>query len=80
MHTFNPSTWEAEAGGFPSSRTAKTTQRNPVSWGKKKRLALYASLLGNFPDCPSPLWVVAFLERGSFSIRKQVEQATRSKP
>jgi hypothetical protein len=30
-HAFNPSTWEAEAGGFLSSRTAKATQRNPVS-------------------------------------------------
>jgi hypothetical protein len=30
-HDFNPSTWEAEAGGFLSSRTAKGTQRNPVS-------------------------------------------------
>jgi hypothetical protein len=38
-HTFNPSTWEAEAGRSlsetslvhtASSRTAKTTQRNPV--------------------------------------------------
>ena len=38
-HTFNPSTWEAEAGGFEfktslvyrvSSWTARTTQRNPV--------------------------------------------------
>ena len=38
---FNPSTWEAEAGGFlefqaslvyrVSSRTARATQRNPVS-------------------------------------------------
>jgi hypothetical protein len=38
MHTFNPSTWEAEAGAFLSSRpawstewTARATQRNPVS-------------------------------------------------
>jgi hypothetical protein len=40
-HAFNPSTWEAEAGGFlsyeaslvyrVSSRTARATQRNPVS-------------------------------------------------
>jgi hypothetical protein len=29
-HAFNPSTREAEAGGFLSSRTARTTQRNPV--------------------------------------------------
>jgi hypothetical protein len=37
-HTFNPSTGEAEAGGFEtslvykvSSRTARAIQRNPVS-------------------------------------------------
>jgi hypothetical protein len=30
-HAFNPSTWEAEAGGFLSLRTARATQRNPVS-------------------------------------------------
>jgi hypothetical protein len=30
-HAFNPSTWEAEAGRFLSSRTARVTQRNPVS-------------------------------------------------
>ena len=30
-HAFDPSTWEAEAGGFLSSRTARATQRNPVS-------------------------------------------------
>jgi hypothetical protein len=44
VHTFNPSTWEAEAGRFlslrpawsrkVSSRTAKAIQRNPV-WKKK---------------------------------------------
>ena len=45
-HIFNPSTWEAEAGRFlssrpawstVSSRTARATQRNPVSGGKKRR-------------------------------------------
>jgi hypothetical protein len=36
-HTFNPSTWEAEAGGFLSLRTARATQRNPVSKKKKKK-------------------------------------------
>ena len=44
-HAFIPSTWEAEAGGFlssrpawstkVSSRTAKAIQRNPVSKNKK---------------------------------------------
>jgi hypothetical protein len=31
VHAFNSSTWEAEAGGFLSSRTARATQRKPVS-------------------------------------------------
>jgi hypothetical protein len=45
-HAFNPSTWEAEAGGFlsfdaslvykVSSRTARAIQRNPVSKNKKQ--------------------------------------------
>ena len=46
-HTFNPSTWEAESGGFlssrpaslvykVSSRTARAIQRNPVLGRKKK--------------------------------------------
>jgi hypothetical protein len=47
VHAFNPSTWEAEAGRFlssrpawstkVSSRTAKATQRNPVSKNKKTK-------------------------------------------
>jgi hypothetical protein len=44
MHAFNPSTWEADAGGFlssrpgvrVSSRTARAIQRNPVSKNKNK--------------------------------------------
>jgi hypothetical protein len=46
-HAFNPSTWEAEAGRFSefkaslvyrvSSRTARATQRNPVSKNKTKQ-------------------------------------------
>jgi hypothetical protein len=46
-HAFNPSTWEAEAGGIlsskpasfyrVSSRTARATQRNPVSKKQKKK-------------------------------------------
>ena len=35
-HAFNPSTREAGAGGFLSSRTARATQRNPVSKNQKK--------------------------------------------
>ena len=46
VHTFNPSTWEAEADGFlssrsawstrVSSRTARAVQRNPVFKKQKK--------------------------------------------
>jgi hypothetical protein len=42
-NAYNPSTWEAEAGKFPSlvyrvsSRTARDTQRNPVSKNKTKQ-------------------------------------------
>jgi hypothetical protein len=38
-HTFNPSTWKAEAGGFLSLRsawsTARAIQRNPILKKKK---------------------------------------------
>ena len=47
VHAFNLSTWEAEAGGFlslrpawstrVSFRTARATQRNPVSKNQKKK-------------------------------------------
>jgi hypothetical protein len=47
VHAFNPSTWEAETGGFlssrpslvyrVSSRTARAIQRNPVSKKTKKQ-------------------------------------------
>jgi hypothetical protein len=36
-HAFNPSTREAEAGGFLSSRPARAIQRNPVSKKTKKQ-------------------------------------------
>jgi hypothetical protein len=36
-HAFNPSTWEVEAGRFLSSRTARATQRNPVSKKNKTK-------------------------------------------
>jgi hypothetical protein len=37
VHAFDPSTWEAEAGGFLSSRTARAIQRNPVLKNQKKK-------------------------------------------
>jgi hypothetical protein len=37
MHTFDPSTWEAEASKFLSSRPASSTQRNPVSKKTNKK-------------------------------------------
>jgi hypothetical protein len=43
-HTYNPSTWEAEFEASlvytVSSRTARTTQRNPVLEEKKKEKKL----------------------------------------
>ena len=36
-HAFKPSTWEAEAGRFLSSRTARAAQRNPVSKNQKPK-------------------------------------------
>jgi hypothetical protein len=36
-HAFNPSTREAEVGGFLSSKPARATQRNPVSKNQKEK-------------------------------------------
>jgi hypothetical protein len=36
-HAFNPSTWEAEAGGSLSSRPARATQRNPILKNKNTK-------------------------------------------
>jgi hypothetical protein len=35
VHAFNPSTWETEAGGFLSSRTARAIQRKKGSKGRE---------------------------------------------
>jgi hypothetical protein len=43
VHTFNPSTWEAEADEFLSSRTVRATQKNPVSKNQKKKKKKEAS-------------------------------------
>jgi hypothetical protein len=37
VHGFNPSTWEAEAGGFLSIRISKAILRNLVSKKLKKK-------------------------------------------
>jgi hypothetical protein len=60
VHTFNPSTWEAEAGRFLSlrpawytelsSRTARAIQRNPVSKKKKKLGKLMAKRALKLPS------------------------------
>jgi hypothetical protein len=36
-HAFNCGTWEAEAGEFLISRTARAIQRNPVSKKQKQK-------------------------------------------
>jgi hypothetical protein len=48
VYAFNPSTWEAEISEFEaslvyrvSSRTARTTQRNPVLKKKQKTKNIY---------------------------------------
>ena len=52
-HAFDPSIWKAEAGGFLSLRTARATQRIPVSKpkeeedGKKKKRQTDRLLLDN---------------------------------
>jgi hypothetical protein len=38
MHTFNPSTWEAEADGFLNSRPAWTTERVPGQPGLHREI------------------------------------------
>jgi hypothetical protein len=68
MHAFNPSTWEAEAGGFLHLRTARATQRNPVSKNqnkkqqqKRKQWRNVFKIQGNYPPCLS---FVCFLSAG----------------
>jgi hypothetical protein len=39
-HTFNPSTWEAEAGGFLSSRPAWSTEWAPGQQGYTQKPCL----------------------------------------
>jgi hypothetical protein len=41
-HAFNPSTQEAEAGGFLSSRTARAIQRNPVLEKQKQKIFFFS--------------------------------------
>jgi hypothetical protein len=65
-HAFNPSTWEAEAGGFltfkaslvyrVSSRTARATQRNLVSekqnkTKQNKKLSIFFKRKKKIPMC-----------------------------
>jgi hypothetical protein len=60
-HTFKPSTWEAEAGGFLSSRPAWSTERvpgqpglyrerNPVSKNKTKKTKTTNKVLSSVPS------------------------------
>jgi hypothetical protein len=49
-HAFNPSTWEAEAGGFLSLRTARATERNPVFENKNKNKRLEVFLVFPTPQ------------------------------
>ena len=58
VHTFNPTTWEAEAGGFLSLRTARATQKKACLKRKKKKL----------PNLDSTLINGIFLESYSFHL------------
>ena len=48
-HTFNPSTWEAEAGGFPSSKPAWSTEWVPGQPGLHRE-----TLSRKKKSCPKP--------------------------
>jgi hypothetical protein len=50
MHAFNPSTWEAEAGGFLSSRPAWAIQRNPVLKNRNKQTNKTKKKKSHFSD------------------------------
>jgi hypothetical protein len=74
VHAFNPSTREAEAGRFlssrpslvykVSSRTARATQRNPVL--KKKKECVVCRVTGkHFYCCCFVLFCFAVLRQGS---------------
>jgi hypothetical protein len=52
-HTFNPSTWEAEAGGFLSSGTTRATQKSPVSKKGKKKEKKKKKKLGSYRNSGS---------------------------
>jgi hypothetical protein len=61
-HAFNPSTWEAEAGGFLSSRpacsrTARAIQRNPVSKKTKTNQPNKKQTNKETYIIPSPVWL-----------------------
>jgi hypothetical protein len=64
-HAFNPSTREAEAGGFLSSRTARATQRNPVSKNQNQTKTKQKSYLGGMERerTQTSSLPLAFLER-----------------
>jgi hypothetical protein len=67
-YAFNPITWEAEAGGFSefkpslvykvSSRTARATQRNPVSKNKQKQQQQKNSILTLLPSLPHEVYSI----------------------
>jgi hypothetical protein len=70
-HAFNPSTWEAEAGGFLNSRPAWSTERVPEQPGlhreilsrkTKKKKKKQKRKHGNVMDVeePSPLTVTSY--------------------
>jgi hypothetical protein len=74
-HTFNPSTGEAEAGGFLSSRPAWSTEwvpgqpglyRKTLSWKEKKKKDM----------APGMAWITTHVDRHS---GEELERATLGK-
>jgi hypothetical protein len=73
-HSFNPSTWEAEAGRFVSSRTARAIQSNPVSKKKKKKKKKYKmqcedpQVENGYSNCIEFHWHVQILSLLNFNV------------
>jgi hypothetical protein len=77
VHAFNPSTWEAEAGGFLSSRPAWSTEcsrtaRNPVlgGGGENQNLGSGEGAVGSAMLCPP--------EQGSGEVAERRLRSTRA--
>jgi hypothetical protein len=55
-HAFNPSTWEAEAGGFLSSRSAWSTKKHCLGKNKKQKTKKQKNNLSQNPATTTQKW------------------------